>query len=229
MTTVKSRAKRGVEKQDLLRAAFDLYTREGEDGFSVRKLAGVCGVDPMTVLHHFGSKNELLRHVADHAVTTVSLPTPGDDWRRDLMGVAHAFRELAHRHPRAIHLHFRYHATGPADHVASEIVYAAMLKAGLSTEKAAGLGLAYYSFVLGFAVAEAEGLLRPITQADEAELMALDNHAYAATRTLIPAFKTLDPDVAFEAAMTAYIEGVAAQAGAASAAPQKGTLERAKN
>lgn len=228
MTAVKSRAKRGVEKQELLLAAFDLYARVGEDGFSVRKLAGVCGVDPMTVLHHFGSKNELLRQIADHAVTTVDLPTPSEDWRRDLLKVAHAYRELAHRHPRAVHLHFRYHATGPADHVASEIVYAAMLGAGLSTERAAGLGLAYYSFVLGFALAEAEGLLRAISPADEAELMALDSDTYAATQTLVPAFKTLNPDRAFDAAMKAFIEGVAAQAKAPPAAPQKGTLARTK-
>jgi hypothetical protein len=33
------------------------------------------GVDPMTVLHHFGSKNELMRRIAE-AMTAVELPLP---------------------------------------------------------------------------------------------------------------------------------------------------------
>ena len=211
-TVAKPRAKRGVEKRDLLLAAFDLFAGEGEEGFSVRKLAARCGVDPMTVLHHFGSKNELLRLIADHAVTTVPMPAASGDWRQDLRAVADAYRDLAHRHPRVVHLHFRYHATGPADHVASEIVYAAMRRAGLSDDSAAGLGLAFYAFVLGFALAEAEGLLRPITASDEAELLALDADGYGATRALVPAFKTLDPDAAFDAATEAFIAGVALKA-----------------
>lgn len=217
MAAVKTRAKRGVEKSELLQAAFELFSREGEDGFSVRKLAGQCGVDPMTVLHHFGSKGELLRLIADHAVTTVPMPAASGDWRQDLRAVADAYRNLAHRHPRVVHLHFRYHATGPADHVASEIVYAAMRQAGLSDACAAGLGLAFYAFVLGFALAEAEGLLRPITASDETELLALDAQGYHATRALVPAFKTLDPDAAFDAATQAFIAGVALKAEAQAA------------
>lgn len=208
----KSRAKRGVGKQELLLAAFDFYSDEGEDGFSLRKLAALCGVDPMTILHHFRSKDLLLRAVADHAVTTVTLPQPSADWQADLLAVASAYRELAHRHPRVVHLHFKYHATGPADHVASEVVYRAMQRAGLSAADAAGQGLAFYAFVLGFALAEAEGLLRPIGPEDEAELMSLDAGDYLATRALVPAFASLNSDAAFEAAMNAYVNGVAQRA-----------------
>ena len=84
-----------------------------------------------------------------------------------------------------------------------------MRRAGLSDERAAGLGLAFYAFVLGFALAEAEGLLRPISDSDEAELNALDTDAYKSTRALVPALKGLDPDLAFSASMDAFIAGVA--------------------
>lgn len=163
----------------------------------------------MTVLHHFRSKDELLRALADHAVRGVEIPLATASWQNDLKAVANTFRSLAHRYPRIFHLHFRYHATGPADHVASEIVYCAMRRAGLPDDRAAGLGLAFYAFVLGFALAEAEGLLRPINDADEAELDSLDAEAYKATRALIPALKALDPDLAFSASMDAFIAGVA--------------------
>lgn len=185
-----------------------MLSRDGEVGFSVRKLGVAIGVDPMTVLHHFGSKDELLRRIADRALATVELPLPGDDWRADLRNVAVAYRDLAHRHPRIFHLHFRFHATGPADHASSEVVYRALRSAGLPDAEAAGLGLAFYAFILGYALAEAEGLLRPIGAEDEAELRGLDKLAYPATIALIPAFRSLDREANFAASVDAFIDGV---------------------
>lgn len=203
------RGRRGLDKNAILEAAFDLLSREGEAGFSVRKVGLRFGVDPMTVLHHFGSRDELLRRIADRALATVEPPAPSGDWRADLCNVAAAYRDLAHRHPRLFHLHFRFHATGPADHASSEIVYRALRTAGLTDADAAGLGLAFYAFILGYALAEIEGLLRPISGQDEAELQALDPLAYPETLALIPAFKTLDRNAAFDAALVAFIDGVA--------------------
>jgi AcrR family transcriptional regulator len=202
------RGRRGLDRNAILASAFDMLARDGEAGFSVRKLGERIGVDPMTVLHHFGSKDELLRRIADRALATVELPHPSADWRADLREVAAAYRDLAHRHPRLFHLHFRYHATGPADHASSEVVYRALRKAGLPDAEAAGLGLAFYAFILGYALAEAEGLLRPISDEDEAELRALDPLACPATLALIPAFKTLDRNAAFGASVDAFIDGV---------------------
>lgn len=203
-----SRARRGIDKTAILDAAFTMFSGGGEDAFSVRKVGQAAGVDPMTVLHHFGSKNELLRCIADRALATVTLPRPAGDWQADLRNVADAYRDLAHRHPRLFHLHFRFHATGPADHVSSETVYRAVLQSGATHAEAAGLGLAFYAFVLGFALAEAEGLLRPINDDVEAELLALDPDDYSATQGLVPAFKALDPNAAFDAAINAFIAGV---------------------
>jgi AcrR family transcriptional regulator len=192
-----------------LDAAFELLSAKGEAGFSVRKLGSRIGVDPMTILHHFGSKDELLRRIADRALATVELPVPSADWRADLRHVAVAYRDLAHRHPRIFPLHFRFHATGPVDHASSEVVYRALRTAELPDDEAAGLGLAFYAFVLGYALAEAEGLLRPISDEDETELRALNPLACPATIALIPAFKALDRDAAFNASVEAFINGVA--------------------
>ncbi|MBX9683996.1 MAG: TetR/AcrR family transcriptional regulator [Hyphomicrobium sp.] len=204
----KSKPRGTTGKDDILEAAFELYAEAGEGGFSVRKVAAKVGVDPMTVLHHFRSKNGLMRQIADRALQSVVVAPPTQDWAGDLRSVAMAYRELAHRHPRVFHLHFRYHATGPVDHESSEVVYRAMRGAGLTDKEAAGLGLAFYAFVLGFALAETEGLLRPIVEEDERELLALEGERFSATRALIPAFKALDPDHAFDAAITAFLTGL---------------------
>ena len=208
------RGRRGLDRNAILVAAFDMLSRDGEVNFSVRKLGVHIGVDPMTVLHHFGSKDELLRRIADRALATVELPLPSADWRADLRNVAAAYRDLAHRHPRLFHLHFRFHATGPADHASSEVVYRALRSAGLPDAETAGLGLAFYAFILGYALAEAEGLLRPIGDEDEAELRTLDKLTYPVTLALIPAFKALDRDAAFGASIDAFIDGVSCRCSA---------------
>lgn len=204
----RGRARRGLDKNAILEAAFAMFDAQGESGFSVRKLGSQMGVDPMTVLHHFKSKDELLRRIADKALELVELPPPSGDWKIDLRRVASGYRELARRHPRLFHLHFRYHATGPADHASSEVVYRAMRDAGLPDDQAAGLGLAFYAFVLGFAQAEIGGLLQPLSPEEKLELLALDPGTAPATRALIPAFSALNPDTAFVAAIEAFITGI---------------------
>lgn len=204
----RSRTPRGLDRAAILDAAFTLFAETGEDGFSVRKLGAAMGIDPMTVLHHFRSKEELLRQIADRALATIEVPPASGAWQTDLVNVATAYRKLAHRHPRLFHLHFRFHATGPADHASSEIVYRAVLEAGLNAKEAAGVGLAFYAFVLGFALAEIEGLLRPLEGPEEEELAALDADAYPATRALLPAFRALDSDLAFKAAVDAFVRGI---------------------
>lgn len=206
------RGRRGIARSDILEAAFKMLESEGEAGFSVRKLGAAMGVDPMTVLHHFHSKEELLRSIADKALSCVALPLPSTDWRKDLLAVAEAYRDLARRHPNTFHLHFRFNATGPADHASSEVVYRAMRATGLPDAVAAGLGLAFYAFVLGFALAETEGLLAPLSAAEESELSDLDPLGYPATRAFIPAFKKLDAEIAFTHAFNAFITGIAARA-----------------
>lgn len=205
------RAPRGLDRTAVLEAGYALFDAEGETGFSIRKLGARIGVDPMTVLHHVGSKEALLRSIADRALASIEAPEPSGRWQDDLLAVATAYRRLAHRHPHMFHLHFRYHATGPADHASSEIVYAALRSAGLDSAEAAGLGLAFYSFVLGFAQSEIEGLLKPLEGTEAEELAALDPDAYPVTRALVPAFRALDPDRAFQDAIGAFILGIEAR------------------
>ncbi len=212
MAKAHPRGRRGLNRNDLLETAFHMASELGEDGFSLRKLGARLGVDPMTLLHHFGSKEGLLREIADYSLKTVDVPQPSDDWQADLRKVAQAYRDLARRHPRLFHLHFRYHATGARDHAASEVVHRALRSAGLPDQLAAGLGLTFFAFVLGFALAETEGLMQPLSTAEEAELEALDPVAFAATQAFIPAFKALDAEAVFSTAIDALMVGFAARA-----------------
>lgn len=219
MPKAQPRGRRGLNRNDLLEAAFTMASETGEAGFSLRKLGSRLGVDPMTLLHYFGSKEGLLREIADYSLKTVDVPAPSSDWQADLRNIAATYRDLARRHPRVFHLHFRYHATGARDHAASEVVHRALRAAGFADQQAAGLGLAFFAFVLGFALAETEGLMQPLSSAEQAELEALDPVTFAATRAFIPAFKALDAHAAFTEAIDALIAGFAVRCCTAVRAP----------
>ena len=105
----------------------------GEQGFSIRKLAAVVGVDPMTVLASFRlqgraasrhCRSRLARHrntgIDRRIGKTISRPSP-TPIGCSRTGIRAFF-----------HLHFRYNATGPADHISSEVVYCALRQAGLA-------------------------------------------------------------------------------------------------
>lgn len=211
MRTAKAKPRRGIDRRVMIEAAFEMIAEAGEADFSLRKLATRVGVDPMTILYHVKSKEELLRSVADMALATVEVPRQCAAWRDDLRRVAEAYLDLARRYPRVFPLHFRFYATGPADYRLGETVYAALARAGLDDAAVARLGLAFYTFVLGFASSVIAGLVGPASDEEVAELQALTPDRFPITRRLIPAFVTLDADLAFSQAIDVVLDGIARQ------------------
>lgn len=203
-----SRAKKGIDPAAVREAAFRLLADTGEPGFGVRPLAARLGLDPMTVLHHGRSRERLLREAADRLLAELPEPVREGDWRARLHAVAAAFRDLARAYPKAFPAIIRFHATGPADYRHGEVVYAAMLEAGLAPQDAAELGLAFYALVIGFALSEVEGMLRPTSAEEAAELAALPEAEHPATRALTPAFAAISNDRMFAGAIDAFLDGV---------------------
>lgn len=207
----RARAPKGFSRDRLAAEALDLIERRGVAAFSIRGLASTVGLDPMTVLHHLGSRDAAVRLAGDQLLLRLALPPVSGDWRADLRAVAQAFRALAHRHPNAFPLLLRHTSTGPADYAQGERVYAALLAAGLDLEDAADLGLAFYALAIGLAAAETGGMLQPATAEETAELTALKAASHPATRMLIPSFLTLNPQRAATSGINAFLDGIAAR------------------
>jgi len=94
--------KRGrLSREGIVAAAMTLLDREGEAGFSMRKLAGELGVDPMALYHYHANRKALMRDVLQALMEAWELPEPGPDWRHDLRALCNGLRRLAHRHPGA--------------------------------------------------------------------------------------------------------------------------------
>ncbi len=202
------RGRRGIRRQDLVEAALEMLAAEGDQNFSVRKLATAVGVDGMTILHHFKSREGLMRAVADAMVATLDIERPKGQWRDVLLEVARRYRGLAVRYPKAFGIVTRYQTSGPADFELGEIVYAALLDAGFDEEAAADHGMALFTLAIGFGVVEVGGMMNPCTPEEVAEIEALDPRLFPVTRRLAPVLALDDRERVFDILLGSFLDGI---------------------
>jgi len=104
---VKRKAKLQPElSQDAIRtAALRLIDDDGLDAFSTRKLGAALGCEAMAIYWYYPSKEALLDAIVDLLMEDVAAAVVENaDWIATLRAVAHAYRRVAHAHPRAFPL-----------------------------------------------------------------------------------------------------------------------------
>ena len=81
-----------------------LLDRDGVDAFSMRRLGGELGVDPMAIYHHLPNKASLFDAVVDTvwSETAVEWPEAGAPWQQVVGIVARALRRELLVHPRLV-------------------------------------------------------------------------------------------------------------------------------
>ncbi len=96
----------GLTHDAVRREALRLIDREGLEEFSTRKLGRALGCEAMAIYWYYPSKEVLLDAVVDLLVSGLapSLSGPGRDWVEALRRIAHAYRGIAHAHPKAFPL-----------------------------------------------------------------------------------------------------------------------------
>ena len=96
----------GLTHDAVRSAALRLIDREGLEEFSTRKLGRALGCEAMAIYWYYPSKEALLDAVVDLLVSGIapSLSGPERDWVEALRRIAHAYRGIAHAHPRAFPL-----------------------------------------------------------------------------------------------------------------------------
>lgn len=97
----------GLSQESIRVAALALIDRGGLDDFSTRKLGRELGCEAMAIYWYYKSKDELLDAVVDElmrdVVAVVAAPA-SRDWIEIVRSVMHAYRKIAHEHPRAFPL-----------------------------------------------------------------------------------------------------------------------------
>lgn len=83
---------------------------DGLDGLTMQKVASVVGVQTPSLYKHVPSRGELVRLIIEEVVAelarSLEKAADGADPRRDLVNLAHAFRDFAHRQPGSYQLVF---------------------------------------------------------------------------------------------------------------------------
>jgi AcrR family transcriptional regulator len=95
----------GLTREKVTEAALELIDDEGPDSFSLRRLAGKLGIEPMSLYNHVPSKEALLEDVAETLLARVDFSgTRSGTWQQRVRAHAIAFRDAALRHPKAFPL-----------------------------------------------------------------------------------------------------------------------------
>ncbi len=72
-------------QEKIVRAASKLLDREGAAAVSMRRVAEAVGITPMAIYRHFPNREALLKHISDHAFTTVAKDWEAQTRHPDLM------------------------------------------------------------------------------------------------------------------------------------------------
>lgn len=154
----------GLSKQRVVAEAVRLADREGVDGLSMRRLAGVLGAGAMSLYHYVASKDDLLDAMIDVVFEEIELPPAEADWQSAMRQEAASTRQVLARHPWATSLMESRTSPGPANLRHREAVTACLRRAGFSVVMATHANWLLNSYVYGYALQAAS---LPFDTADE--------------------------------------------------------------
>jgi len=175
----RSRARRPLSRERVLRAAIDLADSNGIDALSMRKLAQVLGVEAMTLYYWVANKDEIIDGIVDLVLEEFRVPTGGEDWKSELRASVVSAHEALERHPWACPFLMSPRRIRPARLAFIDAVLRQLGVAGFSAELIDHAYHALDSHLLGSTLWEA-GYSAEDSQASEAAQAALIEHVIAA-------------------------------------------------
>ncbi|WP_255954310.1 TetR/AcrR family transcriptional regulator [Streptomyces odontomachi] len=155
----------GGRREEILDAALAIADERGLDAVSMRAVAERVGVTPMALYRHVNDKAALLDGLVGRLLATLLPPDTGREqpWDRRLVALARACRETTQRHPWAAHLLFSRPAVTPEAVRAVDVIYCALIEAGVPDREVPRLERLTSTFVIGYALSEASGRFAPGT------------------------------------------------------------------
>lgn len=91
---------RPLTREKIAAAALEVVQREGQAALSMRKVAGMFGVDVAALYRHVRNKDELLAEVGRLAAEMIDLEAPDDgDWETRFFELTSQIRQRVAQHP----------------------------------------------------------------------------------------------------------------------------------
>lgn len=150
----------------IAREALKLIDAHGLDELSTRKLGRALGCEAMAIYWYYPSKEAVLDAVVDRLMVPVAAAASGDDrdWVAALREVAHAYRRLAHEHPKAFPLLATRRFASEGTYAFLDRLFALARRRGVSDRTAARMFRVVSSYCNGFALNELADRREPDTR-----------------------------------------------------------------
>src|SRR5215472_353359 len=123
----------------------------------MRAVAARVGVTAMALYPHVKSKDDLLDGLVGRLLAELARPDPALAWDERLRQIARSAREAGRRHPAVMPLLFARPAVTPDAVPVVDVIYQALLDAGVPDREVARVERLVSTFVLGYAISEASG------------------------------------------------------------------------
>ncbi|MGN9795256.1 TetR/AcrR family transcriptional regulator C-terminal domain-containing protein [Streptomyces sp. NPDC054847] len=91
--------KPAYSRSDIAAAAVRIADEEGIDALSMRKVAALLGCGTMSLYNYVPRKEDLYELMVDAVSGEYELGEPSDDWRAEMLALAHQARAMMLRHP----------------------------------------------------------------------------------------------------------------------------------
>ncbi|SEG70650.1 transcriptional regulator, TetR family [Actinacidiphila yanglinensis] len=153
------------KREEIVEAALAIADERGLGGVSMRAVAQAVGVTPMALYPHVKDKAGLLDAMLGRLLANVGEAAPqlsgSQDWRVRLRAFADTARSLAMGHPWAVTLLFSRPAVTPDAVGTVDLLYGALLDAGVPPGQVPRLERLVSTYVLGWIASESGGRFGP--------------------------------------------------------------------
>lgn len=203
--------RRGLNREQVVKAALQLLDEEGMDGLTMRRLAEALKVQAPSLYNHIRDKNQLLALLADAMSGEIRPPNPEGPWREELGSLARDYRRVLKSRRDSARV---FAATPPFGHRRLQLIeqlLELLARAGFSEEAMAHASFAFNSYVVGFVLDETQASPSEAQDTATADrwIEALPKDRYPRQAALIKHFSQAQPDRAFEFGLRAFIDGLA--------------------
>jgi AcrR family transcriptional regulator len=158
-----------LNRERVLQCAVTIADEAGIAGLTMRSLAQVLGVKPMSLYYYVANKGEILDAIIDMVFNEIDPPSSEGNWQDEMRRRADSIRQALRRHPWAIGLLESRTSPGTATLRHHDATLGVLRNAGFSVALTAHAYALLDSFIYGFALQEAA---LPFSGADTASTVA---------------------------------------------------------
>ncbi len=213
-TSDRSRTRRPLTRDRILKAALTLVDQEGPSALTMRRLASNLDSGAMSLYHYVPDRKSLLDGLGEILVCQVHVSATAGDWDDALREFMRGIRAVALAHPHA----FQLVGMRPLDTPAALRPIEALLRRG--TQEGRDPARTFYAyraataFARGFALAEILGFTLEVGSGANATAADVDGKRFPHIARAVTEPATLDHDAAFERGLEAIVEGLSGRPGA---------------